>query len=819
MEPLGVDAAPALVPAPRVGCPVQDLLTTVPADPAAAVTAVARAASEIVGGPVSVSPDGDVGGPRSVRSGRVVLSWTLECPRVPPARRQLLEQACVWLRLVLERDHAATALEDAAAETAIVTDVVEALLSVHDVDQLLLSIADRTLGLLDADICGVLLREDDEVRMRSCVGHRVIDTARLRMRRGQGVAGLVFETGKPAKVDRYVEDETISRDFVGLAEREQTESALAVPLELPGELLGVLEVWRRRPSVFSDQDVRRMVTLANFATIALRSARLHDEQVRAHEGLEKAHAALKHQVGVLGRTAELQQALLTTVLEGGGLPAVARRVATHLHCQVGIYDAAGARLAVHGGDGLPETLASRSRSGRSLRRAAGMPTAARIQPVYADGDEIGCVCLLPGSGREGPGEEMLDAVAGQVAMACSLTLLRERAASRARREALDEVLWDLLQGPPEHRVAARARAQQMGVPLGPRLRVLYGHLENVEELAAAHGWDTSRTGRLRRDVVRALRDREDGPRLALVGLRGDLVVAVAESLDAAGARALVHDIVTSSRGEAPGLRSSWGVSRVARRPRGAPERVQRGEDGAVRLAPARRGQRLPLRGARRRAAAARLGLRPGPADLHRGRHRPAGRLRPRQRRRARPDPAGVLRRRLLPAGRRREAVRAPQDAALPARAHQGAHRARPVPPRRPDARGRGAAAAAAQRRRGLSGATPPRRHIGAIIWTAASMMPSVSAVRPRDDVRGVELPDGGRGHLPRVDGGRHRADVAADQHRDLAVAQRPVPLDLDRGGLDHGVGGLERADEAPGLDHPERARPSRLRHRGLPRPT
>ncbi|MCD2195715.1 helix-turn-helix domain-containing protein [Actinomycetospora endophytica] len=561
MEPVGVDAAPALVPAPRVGCPVQDLLTTVPDDPSGAATAVERAASEIVGGPVSVRTDGLADGPRCVRSGPVGLTWTLECPRVPAERRLLLEQACVWLRLVLERDRAATAIDDAAEETTIVTDVVEALLSVHDVDQLLLSIADRTLGLLDADICGVLLREGEEVRMRSCVGHRVIDTARLRMRRGQGVAGLVFETGKPAKVDRYVEDRTISRDFVGLAEREQTESALAVPLELPGEFLGVLEVWRRRPSVFSEQDVRRMVTLANFATIALRSARLHDEQVRANAGLEKAHAALKHQVGVLGRTAELQQALLTTVLEGGGLPAVARQVAAHLQCRVGIYDAAGTRLAVHGGDGLPDTLSTRSRSGRSLRRVTGLPTAARLQPVYADGDEIGCVCLLPGSGGESSGEEMLDAVAAQVAMACSLTLLRERVASRARREALNEVLWDLLQGPPEHRVAARARAQQMGVTLGSRLRVLHGHLENVEELASAHGWDTSRTDRLRRDVVRALRDREDGPRLALVGRRGDLVVAVAESLDAAGARSLVHDIVASCRAEAPGLRSSWGVSR------------------------------------------------------------------------------------------------------------------------------------------------------------------------------------------------------------------------------------------------------------------
>jgi sugar diacid utilization regulator/putative methionine-R-sulfoxide reductase with GAF domain len=560
VEPVGVEAVPLSIPAPRTGNPVQHLLTTVPTDPVSARHDVERAAAEIVGGPVSVTLDGASAGSRTVGSGPVALSWSVECPRVPEDRRVLLTQACTWLRLVVERDRAASSLDDAAAETVIVTDVVEALLSVHDVDQLLLSIADRTLGLLDADICGVLLREGDEVRMRSCVGHRVIDTARLRMRRGQGVAGLVFETGEPAKVDCYVEDRTISRDFVGLAEREQTESALAVPLALPGEFLGVLEVWRRRPSVFSEQDVRRMVTLANFATIALRSARLHDEQVRANTDLEQAHAALKHQVGVLGRTAELQQALLTTVLDGGGLPAVARQVAAHLDCRVGIYDAAGTRLARHG-DGLPETFAPRSRSGRSLRRTAGLPPAARVQPVHADGDEIGCVCLLPADGREGSGEEMLDAVAGQVAMACSLTLLRERAAGRARREALNEVLWDLLQGPPEHRVAARARAQQLGVTLGTRLRVVLGHLENVEELAAAHGWTTSRTDRLRRDVVRALRDREEGPRLALVGLRGDLVVAVAESLDVDAAKALVHDIVVSSRGEAAGLRSSWGVSR------------------------------------------------------------------------------------------------------------------------------------------------------------------------------------------------------------------------------------------------------------------
>ena len=90
-------------------------------------------------------------------------------------------------------------LASAIAETAVLRTVIEQLLCVRDLDQLLLSISDRTLHLLDADICGVLLREGDVLRMRSCVGHRVVETSRLRMERGQGVAGLVFLTGEPAE--------------------------------------------------------------------------------------------------------------------------------------------------------------------------------------------------------------------------------------------------------------------------------------------------------------------------------------------------------------------------------------------------------------------------------------------------------------------------------------------------------------------------------------------------------------------------------------------------------------------------------------------
>lgn len=577
------------------------VLRTVPADASTGAQAVARALGEETGAHVTVAAriEGEgwriLAGPRRLADGRPVADVVRDRPAgeasskvsrgrgrlamveaaegvavvvhrriaAPRAVRQAIRQACAWVALAVQRDSAQAGAGDAGAEATVLRAVIEQLLSVRDLDQVLLSIADRTLNLLDADICGVLLREGDQLRMRSCVGHRVVETSRLRMRRGQGVAGLVFLTGEPAKVDNYLDDHTISSDFMALAGQEQTQSALAVPLRLHGEFLGVLEVWRRRPSLFRDQDVRRMVTLADVATIAIDNARLYDEQATAVMQLQEARDALESQVTVLHRSSALQRALLTAVLEGAGLPAIAVTVGSELGCQVSIYGSEGHELARYPlrslAAALPQSLRTPARAGRiTIRLGNGTEAPAWVQPVIADGDKIGCVCLL--SGGESP--EMMDVVAGQVAMACSLALLRQRAASRARAEALEQVLWDLVQGPVEHRVAARTRAQQMGVSLTGALRVLYGRLENIEDLAAEHGWDTSQTDRVRREVLRTLQHSGHTPGLTLASLRGDWIVATTSIADRHAARELVTGFAAAARAVRSGLRLAWGVSRT-----------------------------------------------------------------------------------------------------------------------------------------------------------------------------------------------------------------------------------------------------------------
>src|SRR5690348_5846689 len=72
--------------------------------------------------------------------------------------------------------------------------------------------------------------------------------AELKLRVGEGITGWVARTGKPARVGEVAAD----RRYVLL--RPEVRSELAVPLEVRGEVRGVLNVDSDRPDAFSGDD-------------------------------------------------------------------------------------------------------------------------------------------------------------------------------------------------------------------------------------------------------------------------------------------------------------------------------------------------------------------------------------------------------------------------------------------------------------------------------------------------------------------------------------------------------------------------------------
>ena len=449
-----------------------------------------------------------------------------------------------------------SALQEAATE----------ILSVRDSTEVLLTITHTALRLLGADIAGVFLREGDEMVMRSCVGHREPETARLRMTRGQGLAGRVLQTTQPVQVDDYVHAQVISDDFIPLAQMESVRSALGAPLTVRGDIIGVLEVWRRRRSVFAAHEVRRLVAMADLVTIAIENARLNDAQATSMRRLETAYDTLERRVEATRQSAVMQRALIQLLLEGAGLAAIARSVATLTGDRVAILSTTLDALATHPRDLDITAMRTELRRVRRDRKGGAVaPIRMRdgggwlsVQPIQAAGDSFGHVCLL-GDDTPGDAEEI---VIGQAALVAALHHLEQRAADEARADARDEIIWDLLHGSDEYQRAAARRAERLHIDLRRPHRVFCCQLQDIDLIARQEGLEPARTERARHQMRRILQRvsaQYGGP--DLVSLRGNAMVAVAPCTDPASARALTAAATEQMTAVLPGLTTTWGVSR------------------------------------------------------------------------------------------------------------------------------------------------------------------------------------------------------------------------------------------------------------------
>jgi signal transduction histidine kinase len=99
------------------------------------------------------------------------------------------------------------------------------------------------------------------------------NAAELKLRVGEGITGWVARTGKPARVGDVTKDPR----YVML--RRGVRSELAVPLEVGGEVRGVLNVDSDRAEAFSSDDQELLLALARQAARVIHNTWLY-EQVR-----------------------------------------------------------------------------------------------------------------------------------------------------------------------------------------------------------------------------------------------------------------------------------------------------------------------------------------------------------------------------------------------------------------------------------------------------------------------------------------------------------------------------------------------------------
>ncbi len=456
------------------------------------------------------------------------------------------------------------------ALNALVADVLGHLES----EQTLLAILTAAQKLVDADIAGILLADEDQagVRMRACAGHRTIETQRLYVPAGQGVAGRVYATGQPFKVADYETDPVISRHFVELARAEGKRSALGAPMFVRGSAVGTLMAWRRRPSVFDDDDVRILSSLASMAAVAILNADLYETQRKAVDRLEQANRQLEAQNALLRRSTEVHEQLTRIVLDGSGLCELTSVVTQHTGGWAAIVDEQFNELAgpegagqhiCHAGDHLRRRLAGSPPDQHTIRLAPDQTCAdwLLITPAIAGGEPIGY--LIVGLDAEPP--QLTDVIVEQAAIVCALQLTKEREVWEVHTRLNTDLLWDMLEGNVRNEVEALMRANALGKTLPPSVRVL---LVNVDHgMHGSHGTlDVTMMDRHRAQLTRTIERaaRDNGCDCAFAAWRGSHVgLLISGSSDPAATRRLGCSILRALDKSFPGFAVAIGVSACA----------------------------------------------------------------------------------------------------------------------------------------------------------------------------------------------------------------------------------------------------------------
>ena len=142
------------------------------------------------------------------------------------------------------------------------------------VEGLLRAVACEVKELMGANSCSVMLLDDARtcLKNKASAGLTPMEEEGISFVMGEGVAGIVAATGRPAIID----DATFDPRFATKPGQVLVIMSLAcTPLVLRGEVIGVITVTHQEKSAFHTDDVQLLTVLGNAIVLDIENARLY----------------------------------------------------------------------------------------------------------------------------------------------------------------------------------------------------------------------------------------------------------------------------------------------------------------------------------------------------------------------------------------------------------------------------------------------------------------------------------------------------------------------------------------------------------------
>jgi GAF domain-containing protein len=170
-----------------------------------------------------------------------------------------------------------------------VTRAITSNLNIESLLQLLTEVISDNFGFYHV---GIFLLDDARefavLRAANSEGGKRMMTRNHRLRIGQtGIVGHVAATGNP----RLALDVGADASYFDNPDLPETRSEVALPLQISGSVLGVLDIQSREASAFEADDMDVLATLADQAAIAIRNAETFETTRRTLEQARRESTA------------------------------------------------------------------------------------------------------------------------------------------------------------------------------------------------------------------------------------------------------------------------------------------------------------------------------------------------------------------------------------------------------------------------------------------------------------------------------------------------------------------------------------------------
>ncbi len=219
--------------------------------------------------------------------GGLLLVWWKEGREFPEGELGLMSGVAAQVGLALENRALAREMSERLLEAEILADVAKSVTTSLDLDTVLSRVVERARELCRADLAVIGLQEPDGdcLVFRHRAGVRFPAYDALRIERGQGVAGTVWATGRPMRLEdrqdsRFALDESLRT--------EALRGMLAVPIRSGGSVVGVLVAGVRTARRFTDSEERSLGRVAEHAALAIQNARLFSAEQASRAEAEAA---------------------------------------------------------------------------------------------------------------------------------------------------------------------------------------------------------------------------------------------------------------------------------------------------------------------------------------------------------------------------------------------------------------------------------------------------------------------------------------------------------------------------------------------------